>query len=396
MIRTSLISIVLVAAIAVTSCSKGRDMAPVVYRGPDADRTSPYEKAATPAALPEYRGEELPTDSAQVVSADTEALSEADEMDMLDHGPVEPGSQDDLAGDNETVEIVELAPQSVTSFPEQEIIPTRERPASIRVQSGDTLFSLSEKYQVALRPLIDLNGLKQPYDLNKGQVLNLPPPLHYRVRKGDTLYSISRRYKIDFQSLAGINGIDEPYMISPDSILVLPTLAGDQQGHWHAAAPKSAPAITPETGAAPKSGAKPTPAPKRKSIKPAATSTFIWPLEGKVLSRFGGKAGGMRNDGVNIAAKQDAEIRAAGAGTVIYSGSELKNYGRLILIRHGNGWVTAYAHNSQSNVREGAQVKSGEIIALAGSSGSVDVPQLHFETRKGVKPVDPLKHLPKR
>ncbi len=376
-------------------------MAPVVYRGPDADRTSPYEKAATPAALPEYQAQELPAESAPVEPVDTEALSEADELDMLDEGPVEPGSQDDLASNNETVEIVELAPQSATHLPEQEIIPTRDRPASIRVQSGDTLFSLSEKYQIALRPLIDLNGLKQPYDLNKGQVLNLPPPLHYRVQKGDTLYSISRRYKIDFQSLAGINGIDEPYTISPDSILVLPTLAGDQEGHWQAAAPKPAPTTTPTTSGAdtvPKSGTKPKPkpVPKRKSIKPAATSTFVWPMEGKILSRFGGKAGGMRNDGINIAAKQDAEIHAAGAGTVIYSGSELKNYGRLILIRHGNGWVTAYAHNSQSNVREGAQVKSGEIIGLAGSSGSVDIPQLHFETRKGVKPVDPLKHLPKR
>ncbi len=327
------------------------------------------------------------------------ALSVADELDMLDVDPRGPAPVDlrpkvqNTPSKSVMAQIRPMAAQTPRPYVEQEIIPTRDRPASVRVQTGDTLFSLSEKYQVALQPLIDLNRLKKPYNLNKGQVLHLPAPLSYRVNAGDTLYSIARRYKVDAMSLAGINGIEQPFIISPNSILVLPSLSRDASGQWKAAAPK-APIIVHA-----KTPGKPAPAPalrKPKVKRPAATSTFIWPIEGKILSRFGGKAGGMRNDGINIAAAANAKIHAAGAGTVIYSGAELKNYGRLILIRHGNGWVTAYAHNAAAKVLEGAKVTSGQVIALAGSSGSVDVPQLHFETRKGVKPVDPMGHLPKR
>lgn len=397
------------------SCMAGGGPAPVEFKGANPQSSEQYQKSVTPMNLPIATEPQVVVETpVQTIPVDSEALSEADELDMLD---VEPQDQDTQPTENTLAE-VELQPevnhsppqfvndteiqpvsaQQATGYFEQEIVPTRDRPASIKVQTNDTLFSLSEKYQVALQPLIDLNHLHEPYALNKGQTLKLPPPLHYKVLKGDTLYSIARRYNIHFSSLANINGIEEPFVISPSSILVLPALARDTSGQWKAAEEVEDTVISeqpPVSSGKPAAKTRPKLKPKHKAVKPAATSTFIWPIKGKIISHFGGKAGGMRNDGINIAAEAKAEIVAAGAGTVIYSGAELKNFGRLILIRHDNGWVTAYAHNSASKVLEGAVVTSGQVIALAGSTGSVDVPQLHFETRRGVKPVNPLKYLPK-
>ena len=402
------------------SCMAGGGPAPVEFKGAKPQSSEQYQKAVTPMDLPiasepqpQIAVNETP---APTIPVDSEALSEADELDMLDVEPqstqptentlaevdLQPDVNDAPPGFVSDSQIQPMPSEQATGYIEQEIVLTRDRPGSIKVQANETLFSLSEKYQVALQPLIELNNMRAPYALNKGQTLKLPPPSHYKVLKGDTLYSIARRYNIHFSSLANINGIDTPFIISPSSILVLPALARDSGGQWKAATVHEEPVVSkpqpsasgkPETKATAKP--RPKPRPKPRAVKPAATSTFIWPIKGEIISHFGGKAGGMRNDGINIAAKDKAQIVAAGAGTVIYSGSELKNFGRLILIRHNNGWVTAYAHNSVSKVLEGAVVTSGQVIALAGSSGSVAVPQLHFETRKGVKPVNPLKYLPK-
>ena len=393
-----------------SACMAGGGPAPVEFKGANPQGSEQYQKAVTPMDLPIATEPQVVVDKAPVpiIPVDSEALSEADELDMLDVEPQDTRPTENTLAEVDLqpnvnnsppqfvtdTEVQPIAAQQATGYVEQEIVLTRDRPGSIKVQTNDTLFSLSEKYQVALQPLIDLNNLREPYALNKGQTLKLPPPLHYKVLKGDTLYSISRRYNIHFSSLANINGIEEPFVISPSSILVLPALARDTSGQWKAAEEIEYPVTSKQP---PVNNGIPAvkPKPKYKAVKPAATSTFIWPIKGKIISHFGGKAGGMRNDGINIAAEAKAEIVAAGAGTVIYSGAELKNFGRLILIRHANGWVTAYAHNSASKVLEGAVVTSGQVIALAGSSGSVDVPQLHFETRKGVKPVNPLKYLPK-
>jgi len=417
----------------------GSGPAPVEYKGQSISEAGNVAKAQIPAFSPNSHSGAL--DSGDVVAAPAHSLSESDELDMLDVEPeavetspsidekpirqdytkgntnqnqglseaeeldmldVEPGSPApvemapvvDTSPSAEVLQTQVRIPAVTTSGPQQnvQVVLTRDRPGSVKVQTGDTLFSLSEKYQVALQPLIDLNGLKKPYALNKGQMLKLPPPLHYRVQKGDTLYSISRRYNVHFQSLAGINGIEAPFVISPDSILVLPTLARDSDGQWRPAVPTSS---TAKDRGSNQTKASTAPVKQPAVIRPASSSSFIWPVKGKILSKFGGKAGGMRNDGINIAVDPMEEVVAAGDGIVIYSGSELKNFGRLILIRHDNGWVTAYAHNSATKVLEGARVKQGQVISLAGSTGSVDVAQLHFETRKGVKPLDPLKYLPK-
>jgi len=123
---------------------------------------------------------------------------------------------------------------------------------------------------------------------------------------------------------------------------------------------------------------------------------FRWPVRGRIISDFGAKPGGGRNEGVNLAVPEGTAVHAADDGTVIYSGNELKGYGNLVLVRHSDGWVSAYAHNSELKVKRGDTIRRGDVVALAGATGSVTQPQVHFELRQGNKPVDPLKHLPQR
>ena len=143
---------------------------------------------------------------------------------------------------------------------------------------------------------------------------------------------------------------------------------------------------------------EPPPAPKPApagdplpALKP--DSPFIWPVDGKVVSRFGPAKDNQRNDGINIAAPVGAPVKASAPGVVAYAGNELRGFGNMVLLRHADGWVTAYAHNSSLLVRKGDKVGQGQTIARVGSSGNVDTPQLHFELRKGTKAVDPLKVL---
>ena len=124
-----------------------------------------------------------------------------------------------------------------------------------------------------------------------------------------------------------------------------------------------------------------------------ALPTFRWPVRGKVITAYGAKANGKANDGINLAVPEGTPVKAAEDGVVAYSGNELKGYGNLVLVRHSNGYVTAYAHASELLVKRGDTIKRGQIIAKSGQSGEVGSPQLHFEIRKGSSPVDPLQFL---
>ena len=116
-------------------------------------------------------------------------------------------------------------------------------------------------------------------------------------------------------------------------------------------------------------------------------------MEGSVISEFGPKGGGRYNDGINIAAPLGTPVRAAESGVVAYAGNEVRGFGNMLLLKHPNGWVTAYAHNQELLVQRGERVRRGQVIARVGSSGSVDRPQLHFEVRKGKQAVDPMREL---
>jgi murein DD-endopeptidase MepM/ murein hydrolase activator NlpD len=127
---------------------------------------------------------------------------------------------------------------------------------------------------------------------------------------------------------------------------------------------------------------------------PRSGQGFQWPLVGTIVSGFGSKDGGLHNDGLNIAAAAGSPVLAADDGVVAYAGNELRGYGNLVLVRHEDGWVTAYGHNDQMLVSRGDRVRAGQEIATVGATGAVASPQLHFEIRRGAQAIDPLSQLP--
>jgi murein DD-endopeptidase MepM/ murein hydrolase activator NlpD len=133
--------------------------------------------------------------------------------------------------------------------------------------------------------------------------------------------------------------------------------------------------------------------PAKAAEATGALPTFRWPVRGKVITSYGAKTNGKANDGINVAVPEGTPVKAAEDGVVAYSGNELKGYGNLVLVRHSNGYVTAYAHASELMVKRGDTIKRGQVIAKSGQSGEVGSPQLHFEIRKGSTPVDPLQFL---
>ena len=246
----------------------------------------------------------------------------------------------------------------------------------LKVEKGDTYYSLARKYDVPLRAFLELNSAKPPYILSPGDRVRLPTQAFYEVKKKDTLYSISRAHNTDVATLAQQNGLEKPYTISVGQRLQIPGLQSTTQER-----PRNAAVTQPQTNKTAKRKAEPS-APKR-------VGRFLVPVKGSIISSYGPKDGGLHNDGINIAAREGAPIRAAENGVVVYTGNELRGYGNLLLIRHSGGWVTAYAHTSKFLVKPGVRVKQGQIVAEVGRTGNVDRPQLHFELRKGTRAVNP-------
>ncbi|WP_417484198.1 LysM peptidoglycan-binding domain-containing protein [Maricaulis salignorans] len=254
------------------------------------------------------------------------------------------------------------------------------------VRSGDTLSEIAERCNVAMASLASANNLSRPYTLRPGQTLTMPrPPVHV-VQRGENLYRIGLRYDIPFQRLASHNGIPAPYELEVGQSIQLPS------GTTLATAATSAPARSTRPPARTQTPPPQSTLPATQQVANSSVS-FDWPIRGSILSEFGRKPDGSRNDGINIEARTGAEVRAAAPGQVVYAGSELAGYGQLILLRHEGGFVTAYAHNSRLMVREGDQVTRGQVIAAAGSSGTVEIAQVHFEIRRGVNPEDPMRYL---
>ena len=282
-------------------------------------------------------------------------------------------------------------------------------PQSVVVQKGDTLYSLSKKYQIPLRSFIEENNISAPYELNVGQNLKMPKRKSHKVVKGDTLYSISKKYNVDLASLSKMNELHAPYSISVGQDLLIPqNIADNQIKTVHASSTKNTPVRhknikkTSKKVSSVKTAHKPQPKKyantQKRSRKPVSTyrkSKFIWPVNGTVVSNFGTVGKGRRNDGINIKAAIGTNVKAADKGVVAYAGNELKGFGNLILIKHSDGYITAYAHNHRIYVKKGQRVLRGEKIATVGKTGSVRAPQLHFEVRAGKKAVNPKSYLPR-
>lgn len=271
-------------------------------------------------------------------------------------------------------------------------------PSYITVKKGDTVYSLSRQYAVPTRALIEANKLSAPFLLSPGQRLRLPPASIHVVQKGDTVYSISRRYNVDMSLLARQNKLKPPYNIYGGQFLKLPgSIVEAQKTKVTArATPKAASKKTPKNAQTSKKKGS-----RKNSVRLPAPPTrskgkFAWPVDGKVMTKFGSAGAGRHNDGINIRVAEGTSVRAAENGVVAYAGNELKGFGNLLLIKHADGWITAYAHNKQILVKRGQTVKRGQPVAKAGKTGSAKEPQLHFEIRKGTKAVNPLNYMEKK
>ena len=316
------------------------------------------------------------------------------------------------------------APAALSFEPE----PAPAGPLSVTVEPGDTVYGLARRHGASPTDIIEANGLAAPYALSLGQTLLIPhaeaasapassgdaiaaavvapepaapaPKAEhlvrdiervadaresgdaapsaagdgkldaiYAVRKGDTLYSLSRRFEVPVGALAEANGLAAPYALSLGQSIVVPKVVP---------APEAQPVL-----------AAASPATELKT----STGPFAWPIRGAILSGYGSLLDGVRNDGINIAAPAGAPVRAAADGEVVYKGDELAGYGNLLLVKHEDGWVSAYAHTGAILVSKGDQVRRGQVVAKVGDTGSVDGPQLHFELRHDLKPQDPVKAL---
>jgi murein DD-endopeptidase MepM/ murein hydrolase activator NlpD len=311
---------------------------------------------------------------------------------------------------------------------------------TIIVGTSDTLEILSRRYNVSAAAIMQANGYKGPRALSPGQKLIIPhsaasvaaapalaapvskpvamaiaaPSVHV-VNHGDTLLSIARRNHVPVAELAKANNLEpssklrlgmkltvpgaktaavapvaqpvavaaaQPAVASPPPAtkMAAATTVPQQTAHLAQATTKLEDAPAAET-------------PVKASEATGALPTFRWPVRGKVITAYGAKANGKANDGINLAVPEGTPVKAAEDGVVAYSGNELKGYGNLVLVRHSNGYVTAYAHASELLVKRGDTIKRGQVIAKSGQSGEVGSPQLHFEIRKGSSPVDPLQFL---
>lgn len=254
----------------------------------------------------------------------------------------------------------------------------------------------------------------------------------YTVQPGDSLYKIARANKVNFAELQHVNGITDPRKVMPGTVLKIPGASSVATASTTPSLPPAAVAeAEPATQSAPMASnttTQPTvinagkqvaalndtatdaapAAPKSDQVanaEPQAqsqaqsqvgdSSKLRWPVSGRVIAGFGGRPDGTHNDGINLSVPLGTDVHAAEAGVVAYSGSELKGYGNLVLLRHDNGWVTAYAHNDELLVKRGDKVRRGQVIGKAGKTGTVDQPQVHFELRQGSKPVDPTPFMEK-
>jgi murein DD-endopeptidase MepM/ murein hydrolase activator NlpD len=303
---------------------------------------------------------------------------------------------------------------------------------AITVAPGESVDTIAKRYGVPASAIMQANNIAAPATLHPGQHLVIPrqPPTRlataaaprpatptsavpatnaaanqnvHVVGAGDTLSKISHRYHKSINEIAKANNIQPTATLNVGDRLIIP---GAQ-----APAAKAAAAVSPApqkpvvASAAPKEA---TPMPSASVVAPAdaldkeaakladasgVVPKFRWPANGRVIAGYGPTTNGQQNDGINIALPENTPVKAAEDGVVAYAGNELKGYGNLVLVRHPNGYVTAYAHTKELLVKRGDQVKRGQMIARSGQTGNVNTPQLHFEIRKGSSPLDPTRFL---
>jgi murein DD-endopeptidase MepM/ murein hydrolase activator NlpD len=275
---------------------------------------------------------------------------------------------------------------------------------SYTVKPGDSLYNVARSHKVKADELQRYNGISDVRKVKPGMVLKMPaaavsaepataavsvtPPPTTVATQGSTVATQSPTVATQGQSVA-VTPPTVSSSVAPRAPSAVPAVASGDAPINPPSAPKMINAAKPaQTAMAPAQVMSDAGAPSQ-------SGKMRWPVHGKIISGFGPRTDGTHNDGVNLAVPMGTEIHAAEDGTVAYAGSELKGYGNLVLVRHENGWVTAYAHSEQVLVARGDKVKRGQVIAKAGKTGSVDQPQVHFEVRQGQKPMDPTPFMEK-
>lgn len=225
------------------------------------------------------------------------------------------------------------------------------------VETGETLIGIANRAGVPLVVIAEANGLTQPYRVRIGQKLVIPRQRTHTVASGDTGLGIAARYGVPWRAIATANGLEADGNLRAGRKLIIP-------------------AVLPQRAA-------PT------ATTAAADPYFQLPTEGSVLLGWRRREDGSGHEGIDFAVQTGDMIRAAAAGTVLFAGDEPERFGRLVVIDHGNGWHSAYGHLSRVTVKKGDAVRAGERIGLGGDAGDAERPELHFEIRRGERPVDP-------
>ena len=283
-----------------------------------------------------------------------------------------------------------------------------EIPTSLyQVQPGDSLRRIADRTGAASASIARANNLEEPFVVRVGQQLTIPGGRYHLVRQGESGIAIARAYGVEWSRIVAANDLAEPYILRAGQRIVIP---GENATPPSIAGRAAAFNLDIDDII---TGGEPAPAPRQAPVKPTATpkrvlpSTavvaaparissggFIWPVDGKIVKRFGPGKSGERNDGIKIAVPVSTPIRATADGVVAYVGDGIAALGGLVIIKHGSGWTSVYGHASKLLVQRGQSVKRGQTIALSGDTGFADQPEVHFELRKGRTPVDPTKELP--
>ncbi|MGK8175917.1 peptidoglycan DD-metalloendopeptidase family protein [Aeromonas dhakensis] len=295
---------------------------------------------------------------------------------------------------------------------------------SYTVKKGDTLYSIAFNSGNDVPSLASLNGISPPYNIYPGQQIRLDASGStmavarsagtYQVRPGDTLSSIGRQFGMSNQTLAQNNNLRAPFALQVGQVLNVQS-SGVSSGQMVAAtSPVTAPVISQSSGPkplAPATSGTTTPFIKQKTVaqpsskeyaqakeqkndsKPQSRLSWHWPTKGRIVEGFSVAEQG--NKGIDIAGQKGQPIYAASGGKVVYAGSALRGYGKLIILKHDDDYLSAYAHNDELRVKEGDSVQGGSVIANMGSTDAPDV-RLHFEIRYRGKSINPMSHLPKR
>jgi murein DD-endopeptidase MepM/ murein hydrolase activator NlpD len=316
-----------------------------------------------------------------------------------------------------TLALVSFLSACAAMHPPSPYLPSRDglqAGDTITVKPNENIYSVAREHNVSMRELIVLNNLKPPFEIRPGQSLVLPAgggSSFAGDMKPPEAAPLAPVEKNALSPIAPAAVTSQPLdaIAPPPPLAPLPAPQSSNAQPFGRPSSAYAPPQSLSPPATPQAVAstEPVQALNRPSIpqKQVATTfapaeggaaagtsetmSMVWPVQGPILSAFGPKGPGMNNDGVNIGAPKGAPVVAAAPGTVVYAGDEMKGFGNLVLIRHSNDWVTAYAHLDRILVKKDAIVDQGDMIGTVGKTGNVSSPQLHFETRQGGKVVDP-------